>query len=64
MVCDHCNGSGEIALWCSSLAYAAPGPVPDYARNVCAATCTACGGAGGFACEPVECDDDLEERVA
>lgn len=65
IVCERCNGSGEIAVWCATLRYCAPGPVPDYAEHVTGVRCDECRGTGIEAeLYPVECDDDLSEREA
>jgi hypothetical protein len=35
IACERCNGSGEVAHFCSyPCGYAGPGPVPDYATGV------------------------------
>ena len=43
MMCDRCNGTGEIAVRIAyPMSYVGPGPVPDDARGICSATCDRC----------------------
>jgi hypothetical protein len=45
--CERCNGSGEVAHFCSyPCGYAGPGPVPDYATGVRGFRCDDCIGTG------------------
>jgi hypothetical protein len=53
MNCEHCAGSGEVALSSSTLSYRGPGPVPDYARGVIGARCDQCGGSGEIEMERI-----------
>ncbi|WP_425404593.1 hypothetical protein [Hwanghaeella sp.] len=45
--CTHCNGTGEIARRTTfPMSYVGPGPVPEDALSVVAATCDECRGTG------------------
>jgi len=47
--CTHCNDTGIVAIHSTSGRYAAPGPVPERARNYAEAKCWFCGiHPGGF----------------
>lgn len=54
IICDHCNGSGEIALKAWTLTYKCAGPVPEDARGVVVEECSWCHGTG----EVEDQDDD------
>lgn len=44
--CYKCKGSGQIAISVTTATYLFPGPVPEDARGVAAATCYVCKGCG------------------
>lgn len=44
--CYKCKGSGEIAISVTTAKYLFPGPVPEDARGIAAATCYICKGSG------------------
>ena len=45
--CEHCNGSGEVAVSIySPMSYMGPGPVPEHARSVTSRRCDECNGTG------------------